>query len=71
MKNPCEKCLVRTMCFATVCKDLNLYLYELAKENKIDINNYIPVWIKKYEIRPRVIEYAEQFGFRARDKQSL
>ena len=71
MKNPCKKCLVRTMCFAVACDDLNLYLQKLADEKKINIDNYIPEWIKTYEVRPRVIEYAEQFGFRIRDKQSV
>jgi len=62
MKNPCEDCLVRIMCFAIACDELNIYLQVLANENKIDINNYIPIWIKEYEVRPRVIEYAKKFG---------
>jgi hypothetical protein len=62
MKNPCENCLVKVMCCSTVCDDLQHYMDKLVDLKKFERENWVPTWIKKYEVRPKVLAFAETMG---------
>ena len=52
MKNPCENCLIFPMCI-DACNPYIAFAREMY--DKYDFLG-IPDWIKKYEIRPRILD---------------
>lgn len=55
--NPCTKCLIISVCI-NPCSRLNQYSKHV---NNCCLKINIPEWIKKYEVRPRVLDMYKDF----------
>ena len=52
MKNPCETCLVRSVC-TSICDEIISYSREVIGQTDFES---ITNWLCKYEMRPRILD---------------